>query len=166
MGLIGEKVDAYVDKFGNPPKTIVFDSVSRIFNIIENYCNSRYTGFNVYSELNKDINKFVNFIEEEILPSGINVIIISHSIYDENVNGYQLVSSGKFKTLGSFYSVVDNAVAIEIKSNKRIVHHRNPKMLARTVLDYPDKQPMDEYDINKHIKDLEKTHIEATKWEL
>lgn len=45
--LVGTKVLAYKEKFGEFPKTIVFDSVSKIFDTISNNCNAKYTGLNV-----------------------------------------------------------------------------------------------------------------------
>jgi hypothetical protein len=54
-------------------------------------------------------------------------------------------------------SEVDNAVFVETKSNKRIVHHRSTKFPARTVLeDLPDSQPVADYNLADHIAELSK----------
>ena len=51
-----------------------------------------------------------------------------------------------------FISEVDNAIFLEGKANKRIVHHRSLKFPARTVLpELPDSQPADEYNLAEHI---------------
>ena len=52
---IVKKVHAYKEKFKEYPTTMVFDSVSKIFDTVLNNCNEKYTGFTIYSVLNKEI---------------------------------------------------------------------------------------------------------------
>ena len=59
LDTLEEKINAYSEKFGSVPKTIAFDSVSRIFTDIEIASSKRYTGFNVWSNVNKEINEFL-----------------------------------------------------------------------------------------------------------
>ena len=76
------------------------------------------------------------------------------------INGYWLTTSieySDFAKRGSFLSEVDNAVFLEGKANKRIVHHRSLKFPARSVLpELPDSQPADEYNLAEHINTLSK----------
>ena len=82
----------------------------------------------------------------------MNVVLISHAIYDPDTTNYSLVGKGDFAKRGSFLSEVDNAVFLEGKANKRIVHHRSLKFPARTVLvELPDSQSADEYNLANHI---------------
>ena len=46
ISTVVEKIEAYKDKFGKYPATIVFDSVSKIFETIHNNCNEKFKGFN------------------------------------------------------------------------------------------------------------------------
>jgi hypothetical protein len=164
--LISSKVQAYNEKFGKYPKTIAIDSVSRVFETAANNCNSKYNGFQVYSELNKEIAAFTAYLES-VVGSGTNLVIISHSVYDPDTGRYKLVDQGSFGKAGGFLSVVDNAVALEVKSNKRIVHHRSPKMAARTILtpeELPDQVLMDEYNLQNHINLLENKQDEVEEF--
>jgi len=166
--LISSKVQAYNEKFGKYPRTIAIDSVSRVFETAANNCNLRFTGFTVYSELNKEIALLTGYLES-VVSSGTNLVIISHSIYDKDSARYVLVDQGSFSKAGGFLSVVDNAVALEVKSNKRIVHHRNPKFAARTILtaeELPDQVLMEDYNLQAHIDLLEGKHDEVADFVL
>lgn len=164
--LITAKVLAYNEKMGRYPKTIAVDSVSRVFETAANNCNTKFTGFNVYSELNKEVALLTAYLES-IVTSGTNLVILSHSIFDKDSARYVLVDQGSFSKAGGFLSVVDNAVAIEVKSNKRIIHHRSAKMAARTILteeELKDAVPMEEYNLQDHINILEGKHDEVAEF--
>jgi hypothetical protein len=156
--IITAKVKSYKEKFGALPKTVVIDSVSKVFDTIYDACNERYTGFAVYSNLNKELHIFVDFIESALISNGINIVIISHAIYDADTTSYTLVSKGDFQKRGSFLAETDNAIFLETKANKRIVHHRSAKFPARSMLAaLPDNQPVEEYNLQEHIDMLTKT---------
>lgn len=99
INFVNEKAVAYEERFGKMPETIVFDSVSRIYDSLYDSCNKRFTGFAIYSNLDKEIKEFADFLEE-ILSNGINLIIISHAIFDADENKYNLVGKGSFAKLG------------------------------------------------------------------
>lgn len=166
IDLVSEKIDSYEEKFKQLPDTVVFDSVSRIFMLIIDNCNNKYQGFTVWSEANKQIHKFVNFVTE-ISNANMNIVLVSHAIYDENTGKYSEVSQGNFGKTGGFLSTVDYASFIEIKSNKRLMHHRNPKFMARTLLeDMPDQQPVSEYNIQEYLDKIKAISSKAEKWVL
>lgn len=155
IGLCNSKVAAYKDKFGELPETMAFDSVSKIFETIADYCNEKFTGFNVYSNLNKEVHKFTDYIENTLITNGINVVIVSHAVWDADTTTYQLVAQGAFAKKGGFLSEVDQAVFVEVKSNKRTVHHRSNKFASRTTLDdMPDNEDANEYNLQAHIEKL------------
>jgi len=157
IGTITEKITAFKEKVGAYPKTIVIDSVSKIFDTIMDSCNTKHTGFKIYSELNKEIHDFTEYIQNTLIASSMNVILLSHAIYDADTTNYNLVGKGDFAKRGGFLAEVDNAVFIETKSNKRIVHHRSTKFPARTVLpEFADNEPIDSYSLAKHIEALSK----------
>jgi len=164
--LITSKTLAYKDKMGKMPATIAIDSVSRVFETASNNCNNKFTGFNVYTELNKEVAILTAYLET-IVNSGTNLVIISHSVYDKDSGRYVLVDQGSFSKSGGFLSVVDNAVAIEVKSNKRVVHHRSPKMAARTILtveELEDQTTMEDYNLQTHIELLASKHDEVAEF--
>lgn len=98
--LVTAKIHAYKEKFGDYPKTIVFDSVSKVFETLYNACNTKHTGFKIYSELDTEINKFTSYIEQSLIASGMNVVILSHAIWDSETGRYNLVGKGNFAKKG------------------------------------------------------------------
>lgn len=164
---VTDKVVAYEAKFGKYPTTIVFDSVSRIFDTLYDSCNSRYTGFSIYSNLDKEIKEFTNYIEDQLIASNMNVILISHAIYDADTSRYNLVGKGSFAKTGGFLAVVDESIFIETKNNKRIAHLKSTKFPARSLQeDLPDSTPVDSFNLQDHINLLGKSISSADEYEL
>lgn len=157
--IITDKINAFHEKLGHYPDTIVIDSVSKIFDTLMDSMSTKFTGFNVYSNLNSQIHEFTDFIQNSLIASDINVILISHAIYDADTTNYNLVGKGDFAKRGGFLAEVDQSVFIEKKSNKRIIHHRSVKYPARTTLaDLPDSTPIEQYSLAEHVDALSKLH--------
>lgn len=147
-----EKVEAYNAKFKAYPDTIVFDSVSKIFDTIHANCNEKFKGFVIYSELDKEIVAFTSFIENSLIASGMNVVLISHALYDADTAKYNLVGKGSFAKRGGFLAEVDEAIFLEVKTNKRIVHFRSAKLPARSLQpDLQDSMPVEDFSLQHHI---------------
>ena len=122
---------------------------------------------NIYSNLDKEIKAFTNYIEDTLIASGINVVILSHAIYDSETSKYNLVGKGSFAKVGSFLSVVDESIFIETKSNKRILHFRSTKFPARTLQDdNPDSMPTEDFDLGTYVSHLEKVNSAVNEFEL
>ena len=165
VNIITDKVKAYKDKFGKLPRTVAIDSISKVFDTIMDNCNKKHTGFKVYSELNKEIHIVTDYIQNALVDNGMNVVIISHAIWDVDTAQYNLVGKGDFQKRGGFLSEVDNSIFIETKNNKRIVHNRSTKFPARTVIDsLPDSQPVEDYSLQGHIDQLEKLKDEVAAY--
>ena len=98
--LINDKIVAYKAKFNAYPKTVVFDSVSKIFETLLNNCNEKYKGFTIYSELDKEIHVLTDYIQNTLIASDMNVILISHALYDVDTAKYNLVGKGSFAKRG------------------------------------------------------------------
>ena len=99
--LTNSKIEAYRSKFDAYPATIVWDSVSKIFDTILDNCNQKHTGFKVYSELDREINEFTAYVQNTLIGSDINVILISHAIWDPDTAMYNLVGKGKQNCLAA-----------------------------------------------------------------
>ena len=156
LELVTEKIEAYNTKFGYYPSTIVFDSVSKIFDTIHTSCNEKYKNYAIYSEMDKEINAFTAFIENSLIASEINVVLISHALYDAESAKYSLVGKGSFSKRGGFLAEVDEAIFVEIKNNKRILHLRSTKLPARSLQeDLPDSINIEDFNLQKHIELVE-----------
>lgn len=149
---VNSKLALYKEKVGNLPTTVVFDSVSKIFESIADNCGRMYKGFEIWKNVNSEVAEFNRYIEGVLLPHGINVVIVSHAVWNADTVSYELVAQGSFAKKGGWLSEVDNSIFIEIKNSKRIIHHRSPKFAARSTLStIPDNQPAEEYNLQTHI---------------
>lgn len=155
INLINTKIVAYKEKFGSYPKTIVFDSISKIFDTILTNCNTKHTGFKIYSELDAEVTALMSYIENTLIASDMNVVIISHAIYDADTTKYNLVGKGSFAKRGGVLAETDQALFLETKSNKRIVHFRSTKFPARTLVeDDPDSIDVTAFNLQEYIDKL------------
>jgi hypothetical protein len=167
IDLIIEKVEAYEEKMGKPPKIIAIDSISKIVLDIEAYVLDQVKSF-PYGKVNTEIKKFVDFIETEICEN-FDVILVSHALFHEDVSGYQLVNAGgSYGKKGGMLSEVDEALFIEMKGKKRIIHYRNPRLVARTTVgDLPDSVDLTaEWSLQDHINLLKSKQGKASEWSL
>lgn len=89
-----EKLQAYKAKFGNLPATVAIDSSSKIFDTLADSCNTRFTGFHVFSNLNKEIHEITEYVQNVLIANGMNVVLISHAIYDSETTNYALIGKG------------------------------------------------------------------------
>ena len=155
INTVNDKIVTYKEKFGEYPKNVVFDSVSKIFDTLLDKCNEKHTGFKIYSELNKEIHAFTEYVEHTLIASDINVILISHALYDADQAKYNLIGKGDFQKRGGFLAEVDQALFIETKNNKRIIHFRSTKFPARTLRnDDPDSVNVSEFSLQDYVTTL------------
>ena len=167
LDTIDEKIVSYKERFGDYPKTIVFDSVSKIFDTMVENCNTKFTGYSVYSNLNKEIAQLTYYIESTLIASDMNVVLISHAMYDSDSGRYQLIAKGDFAKRGAFLAEVDEAIFIEVKANKRIIHFRSTKFPARSLQEkIPDSVSVNEFDLNEHINTLAEGSDSVDEYEL
>jgi hypothetical protein len=166
IDLVVEKVDAYERKMGEQPKTIAFDSISKIFLDIEAYVLEQVKSF-PYGKVNTEIQKVVNFIERDVVPN-FNVVLVSHAMYNEDISGYQLVNAGgSFGKKGGILSEVDESVFLELRGKTRNIHFRNSKMCSRTtVAELPEFVPVEEFNLQEHLELLRGKQGEAKEWSL
>lgn len=160
--IIQSTIGQYQDKYGKFPETIAIDSISKVLLTIEGNVLERIASF-PYGVINTEIKKLMDFLEVEIAPN-VNLVFVSHAMKDDG--GLCLVNAGgSWGKKGGVLSEVDQAVFIEIKGNKRVLHHRSPKFLSRTTLtDIPDSLDVEDYSLQKHIDMLKDVHIEAEEF--
>jgi hypothetical protein len=166
INLVYEKVEAYEEKMGKQPKTIAIDSISKILLDIEGYVLEQVKSF-PYGKVNTEIKKFVDFIERDMCPT-FNVVLVSHALFNEDTNGYNLVNAGgSYGKKGGMLSEVDEAIFVEVKGKSRVVHYRNAKMAARTTIaELPDSISLDDFNLQTHLDLLQTRKNAAEKWSL
>jgi len=164
---INAKIEAYNDKKGEYPKTVVIDTVTQLYSAIQKYNGTRFTGFDIHSNNNRDTLNFNGYIEEVLIANGINVVIAAHCMFDADSGRHIIPATGQFAKSGSWMSVVNEAIYIEKKSNKLVVHQTSMKFPCRTTLKgLKPSVDMDDFDINHYIKTLTESKTESAKWSL
>lgn len=160
------KLEVYEKKMGKSPDTIVFDSVSRIFTDIETYCAKRFHGFDVWSNLNKDINVFLGSISG-LQEAGYNVVLIAHAVWDETAKKYIETCKGSFAKTGGFLSTVDYAMNIDIVGNKRIITHRGSSLSRTLLADIPEKEDANNFNLQDYLDKIKKqSEVVSEKWSI
>lgn len=166
LNLLEEKLEAYNVKMGHYPDTIAFDSVSRIFTDIETSCSKRFNGYEVWANVNKEINKFleaINVLQE----NGFNIVLIAHAVWDENAKKYIETCKGSFAKIGGFLSTVDYALNIDIVGNKRMITHRGTSLSRSLLDDIPDKESANEFNLQTYIDKIKaKSDVVSEKWSI
>lgn len=167
LDMLEEKLEAYKTKFKQYPNTIVFDSVSRIFTDIETSCSKRFNGYEVWANVNKEINTFLDAINTLQEDSGFNIVLVAHAVWDENAKKYIETCKGSFAKIGGFLSTVDYAINIDIVGNKRILTHRGTN-LSRTLLeDMPEKEDANNFNLQTYLDKIRaKSEVVTEKWSI
>jgi len=165
LAIITEKLEVYKKKTGEYPDTIVFDSASRIFTDVETYCLRKYSGYDVWSNVNKEMTKLLDAIRQlqdsnNGWNKAFNIVIIAHIVWDAEAKRYIETCKGSFAKIGGFLSTVDYAINIDLVGKKRIVtHHGNN--LSRTLIEgMPEKEEADNFNLQEY---LDKVRIQISK---
>ena len=164
--MVQEKLTVYEEKFKKSPDTICFDSVSRIFTDIETSCSKRFKGYEVWSNVNREINTFLEAINQ-MLDSGYNVVLIAHAVWDGDAKKYIETCKGSFAKTGGFLSTVDYAINIDIVENKRILTHRGNN-LSRTLLeDMPEKEDASSFNLQTYLNKIkQQSEVVQEQWSI
>ena len=165
LDLVQDKLTAYEEKFKSLPDTICFDSVSRIFTDIEASCSKRFHGYDVWSNVNKEINTFLDALNS-MQESGFNLVLIAHAVWDVDAKKFIETCKGSFAKTGGFLSTVDYAINIDIVGNKRIVTHRGTNLSRTLISDMPDKESADNFNLQTYLDKIKESTMVAEKWSI
>lgn len=166
LARMSEKIKLFKEKTGEFPENIVVDTVTQMYSAMQLYNSSAYKNFEIHTANTRDTLEFNSFIENQLLPNGMNVIIVAHTKFDESTGRYTIPSSGAFKDAGSWTSVVNDSIFVEQKNGKLIVHLKTMKFPCRTTLeDLPESMSIEDYNLQEHIDKLTKNKIESADLE-
>ena len=159
--LVNDKILKYRDKFGKLPATVVFDSVSRIEDHIEDYCKVKYRGFDIWSGVSAEIKNLCDYINN--LLDKMNVVIICHTTFNEKATKYIETCKGSFAKIGGFLSTVDYAITTERSGKKYKVVHKG--QTARTLLDdMPAEEEADDFNLQEYINKIAEQANKSNEW--
>lgn len=160
---ISDAMEKYKEKFGDYPKTVVIDSVSKTWLDIEAHYLRTVSSF-PYGPIGKDISTVMHFLENELAKNGFNLIFVSHAFKDDTEMAL-VNAGGSWGKKGGVLSEVDNAIYIEIKGKKRHVYLKNHK-LARTLRDVGDEEsiPVEDFNLQEYLNILTAEESETDEW--
>ena len=150
-----EKLKAYKEKYGKRPRTVVFDTVTKLYELMYKYSQENFKGFDIHNSISNDTLAFNTLVEKLLIQNGVNVVVTAHVVHDENTSRYVVPATGIFAKTGSWLSIVDEASYIYTQGNERWISHSELKYPCRTTLDLKKAEPLSQYDINEHMKALE-----------
>ena len=149
------KLKAYKEKFGERPHTVVFDTVTKLYENMYKYAQKNFKGFDVHNTISTETLGFNDMIEDFLIKNGVNVVIVAHVIYDESTSRFTVPATGQFAKTGSWLSLTDNASFVYSQGNTRMISHTELKYPCRSTVDMPKNQKLDDYCINEHMAKLE-----------
>ena len=166
IATIEEALEAYEEKFNELPKTVVIDSISKVLQDIENHYVATITSF-PYGQIGKDINYLMSYIENELVKNGCNVIFVSHAIKDGDGQFTLVTAGGASGKRGGVIAEVDNAIYVDVKGKKRIVWHKNPKLLSRSLdTDLPEFENVDDFNLQEYLDKLLANESDTDEWSI
>ena len=166
LDIVQEKLEAYKAKMGEYPDTVAFDSVSRIFTDIETNCQNKFKGYDVWSNVNMEVNKFAA-ATNELMESGFNIVLIAHAVFDAETKTFTETCKGSFAKTGGFLSTVDYSVNISIVGSKRIVTHKGTQLSRTLIDDMPDKEDVNNFNLQTYLNKIkEKAEVVSEKWSI
>lgn len=159
---INEKIGVYQERFGKLPATVVMDTVTQFYSTMQAYNDNNFKGFDVHKNNNRDTLNLNAYIEDGLIANGVNVVIVAHTVFDADTARHIIPATGQFGKAGSWLSVTNEAIFIEKKSGKFVIHQRSMKLPCRTTIEsLEDSIDSDKYDINEHIAKLSASKLEA-----
>jgi len=161
-----EKLKEYKAKYGEKPRTIVFDTVTKLYENMYKYAQKNFKGFDVHNTISTETLSFNDMIEDLLIANGVNVVIVAHVIFDEKTSRFTVPATGQFSKTGSWLSLVDNASFIYVQGNTRMIAHTELKYPCRSTVDMEKVQKVDDYDINTHIEKLEQSQSDNAEFAL
>lgn len=162
LATISNKIEAYHTKFKKYPATVVFDTVTQMYSAMQKYNADKYKGFDIHAKNGQETMAFNQFIEQQLIPAGINVVVVAHTVYDEATSRHVIPATGAFAKAGSWLSVVNDSIFVERKTNKLVIHLRGLKFPTRTTLtDLPESVDIDQYSLQDHLDQLASKSLEA-----
>ena len=158
------KLEAIKEKHGQYPNAFIVDTITKLYGMIEIYCSSKFTqnGYEKFTQKNQTTDLLDDFISETTSKFDIDLILVSHVQYDNNLKTYTIPASGAFGKAGGWLARVNEAIYIN-KAN-RTIFARSNEFPARTMLTNEELVEMgatnnrgevyfedENFDINKYI---------------
>lgn len=105
ISTINEKLGAYQERYNKLPQTVVLDTVTQFYTTLQAYNENNFKGFDVHKNNNKDTLNLNAYIEDTLIANDINVVIVAHTVFDQETARHIIPATGQFGKAGSWLSV-------------------------------------------------------------
>lgn len=133
---------SYKTKMNKLPEVLVIDSISTVVEDIETKLTEAFkdgNGFKKWDEYRTSVHTISDTINS-LITLGINVIIVTHAVYNNNNGKWEDTTKGGFaKKEGGFLSTVDYAICVDVNpDNSRVIYLNNAYRMSRNAINYKD----------------------------
>lgn len=164
--VVNEKIKTYKEKFGKLPTFIVFDTITQLYMKMTKFNNTAYKNFEIHRANDTDTLGINTYIEDVLIRSGINVILVAHTMIEENQK-HSIPAVGAFKRAGSWLSVVNEAIYIHRKGDEHKIFIRDNEYPCRTLIDREYSSiSVSDFDINKYLSEIINHKAEVEEFKL
>jgi len=121
------KIVKYKKVKGHLPKTVAFDAITNVYKMINGYITK--TTKNIYgshsADTARDTDKFLSWIQRELVARGINVVFLAHALKVEDELSVATTGSKTFDNIGGFFGSCNYASYIHVKEGQRYIAHKD-----------------------------------------
>lgn len=158
---IMQKLSAYKKLKGKLPESVAFDAVTNIYAFVNHHIKA--TTKNVYGsqavDIEKEMSLFLSFVERELIPRGIDVIFLSHTVTMQNGEDLEVkistTGSKTFEATGGLFATFNEVIYLNTTNDIKIVNSRNPQYpnVCRSMLsEVPDFELYDDFSITDRLE--------------
>lgn len=171
---LSSKLVTYKKVKGKLPKTIAFDAITNIYKMINDYiCTTTKNNYGSHSaDTAKDTDKFLSWIEREIIGRGINVVLLAHVVINRETGDLQVATSGSktFENTGGFMGTVNYASYVYTTDDGvRMVSNKDNEFstVSRSLLkDVEESVMLEDFNIQDMLNAIKKESSEAESMEI
>jgi len=161
-----EKIKVYKEKTKSLPKYLVIDTISQLYMQLVRWNSEHYRGFDIHTNNNQDT-LAINTYFEKLIDKDISIIIVSHTMVDADTGKHIIPAQGQFQKVGSWLSIVNEAIFIERSPDIHRVWLKTDKFPVRSLVEQPNEFIVfGEFDINEYLSKITANKDEANKFRL
>lgn len=163
---VNDKIVVYKKKKNELPKYLVIDTISQLYMQLTKWNSNHFRGFDIHTQNNQET-LALNGYFEKLIEKGINIIIVSHTMVDGDTGKHVIPAQGQFQKVGSWLSIVNEAIFIERSPDIHKVWFKTDKFPVRSLIERKEESTdFNNFDITKYLNEVTSVKNEAEKFRL
>ena len=161
-----DKIVAFKKAKGELPKFVVIDTISQLYMQLTRWNSNHFRGFDIHTQNNTDT-LGLNTYFEKLIEKGISVIVVSHTMVDDKTSKHIIPAQGQFQKVGSFLSIVNEAIFIERSPDVHRIWLKTDKFPVRSLIEHNEENVnFNDFDINTYLEKVVNAKNESDKFRL